>query len=285
MKKTSLLCSLLPFLLPALVWAQASQYGASLHESSWNTTSSRLECTLSHEIPMFGKALFVRLAGEPLGFTLQSQLRVAGEEANLTFRPPAWRHDLADVQGEPIPLERRGAMLALQQGQAKRLLDELESGLLAIFSYLDVGGKARLEVSLSPVQLQRPLRDFQGCVAELLPFNFDQVKTSRVHFSSESAALPLESQAFLNQLAEYLSLDGQVRRVRIEGRADNRGGSVSNYNLAKRRAEAVKQWLVDKGVAADRFVIKSYGERRPLASNKTEQGRAENRAVIITLQR
>lgn len=287
MKKISLLFSLLLSFLPLMVWGQASHYGASLHESDWSVTSSRLDCMLSHDIPNYGEARFIRPAGEGLGFMLASKLRMReGVEVRLDFKAPAWRHDLANEQREPITIEKGGSTLVLEGESAKRLLEELEAGMMATFSYLDPGqAKTRKEVSLSPVKLQRPLREFQACITALLPFNYSQVKISQVPFDVSSAALPLESQLFLNQLAEYLILDGQVRRIRIEGRADNRGGSVSNYNLAKRRAEAVKSWLVERGVAADKFVIKTYGERRPVASNKTEKGRAKNRAATITLQR
>jgi len=70
-------------------------------------------------------------------------------------------------------------------------------------------------------------------------------------------------------------------RVVVEGHTDDVGGEAYNYELGLRRAEAVRDYLISRGVAADRLTVKSFGMTRPLASNATEEGRAQNRRVEL----
>ena len=87
-------------------------------------------------------------------------------------------------------------------------------------------------------------------------------------------------------------LDGQTHRlplgqpgvgvemgvvVEVAGHTDSVGSEEYNQGLSERRAESVQDYLVSKGVKAHRLSSKGYGEMRPVASNDTEEGRAENR--------
>ena len=72
--------------------------------------------------------------------------------------------------------------------------------------------------------------------------------------------------------------------VGIEGHTDNVGNAAANQALSARRAEAVKAYLVGKGIAADRLTATGYGQERPVADNSTINGRAENRRVDFTFK-
>lgn len=74
-------------------------------------------------------------------------------------------------------------------------------------------------------------------------------------------------------------------RVSIEGHTDNRGNADNNRELSKRRAEAVKKYLVDKGIAADRLETVGWGPDRPIADNKKTAGRKANRRVEFMIIR
>tara|TARA_B100001105_G_scaffold217609_1_gene183645 strand:- start:1397 stop:1762 length:366 start_codon:yes stop_codon:yes gene_type:complete len=65
------------------------------------------------------------------------------------------------------------------------------------------------------------------------------------------------------------------------GHTDSIGSDAYNQKLSERRAQAVKDYMVSKGVAADRIQIKGMGESQPVADNKTKEGRAKNRRVEI----
>jgi outer membrane protein OmpA-like peptidoglycan-associated protein len=69
------------------------------------------------------------------------------------------------------------------------------------------------------------------------------------------------------------------RTVRVEGHTDDRGDAARNTDLSQRRADAVKKWLTDKGLAAALLDAKGFGSARPLEPNRNEKARARNRRV------
>jgi outer membrane protein OmpA-like peptidoglycan-associated protein len=73
-------------------------------------------------------------------------------------------------------------------------------------------------------------------------------------------------------------------RVSADGYTDSIGSDAHNEQLSKRRAEAVRQYLVEKGVDASRIAVRGLGKTNPVASNATAKGRAENRRVEIVAQ-
>jgi outer membrane protein OmpA-like peptidoglycan-associated protein len=98
-----------------------------------------------------------------------------------------------------------------------------------------------------------------------------QVKYQTAKFKVLKASFPL-----LNQVVQVLN-DYPKMHVRIEGHTDNVGGESSNLKLSQKRAESVKAYLVSKGIAEDRLEAVGYGLTRPVASNRTAKGRAQNR--------
>ncbi|MDR3393305.1 MAG: OmpA family protein [Sulfuriferula sp.] len=71
--------------------------------------------------------------------------------------------------------------------------------------------------------------------------------------------------------------------VEISGHTDSIGSPKYNMKLSEKRAETVKKYMESKGIAASRMTTKGYGETKPIASNKTKAGRAENRRVEIEI--
>lgn len=72
-------------------------------------------------------------------------------------------------------------------------------------------------------------------------------------------------------------------KVSVEGHTDSKGTDKYNLKLSQRRADAVKKYLVDKGEKADRITAEGKGEAYPIADNKTEKGRFENRRVEVLI--
>ncbi|MBI5067403.1 MAG: OmpA family protein [Deltaproteobacteria bacterium] len=101
----------------------------------------------------------------------------------------------------------------------------------------------------------------------------------KVYFDTARASIKAESNSLLDEAAAVLKNHPEVKKVVIEGHTDNRGGTAKNLKLSEARAQAVKAYLVGKGVEAGRLDAKGYGETKPIADNKTEKGRDANRRV------
>jgi outer membrane protein OmpA-like peptidoglycan-associated protein len=85
---------------------------------------------------------------------------------------------------------------------------------------------------------------------------------------------------YIKKAADILNANPGIV-VEIAGHTDAIGSNSYNMDLGQRRAEAIRALLVEYGVAADRLKVKSYGESKPIASNKSAAGRAKNRRVEI----
>ena len=103
-----------------------------------------------------------------------------------------------------------------------------------------------------------------------------------VQFPYDSAVPTAESQAALNNTVTTLkdpTANVTPDKIEIDGHASSEGQVAYNDKLSERRAQAVANILTQAGIPADRLVIKGFGSRVPVASNKTEAGRIKNRRV------
>ena len=101
----------------------------------------------------------------------------------------------------------------------------------------------------------------------------------KVHFATNKATIKKRSHRILGEVATVLGDNGRISKVRIEGHTDSRGPDEKNMKLSQARADAVRDFLVERGVAAERLVAQGYGETQPIDSNHTGAGRAANRRV------
>lgn len=105
-----------------------------------------------------------------------------------------------------------------------------------------------------------------------------------VNFDNDKATLKPEAMATLDQAAATLKEWGNVR-VEVAGHTDSKASDAYNQALSERRARAVRDYLISRGIAAERLTAKGYGESQPIADNATEEGRARNRRVeLVPLQ-
>src|SRR3569623_1074081 len=106
------------------------------------------------------------------------------------------------------------------------------------------------------------------------------VSLGRVLFIHNKWELTAVTQRTLDQAADYLTRQGRSR-VLICVHADATGGVRANAELSGRRAAAVRDFLLKKGVAADQLLLEGHGEHAPIDENWTELGRARNRQVEL----
>ena len=102
------------------------------------------------------------------------------------------------------------------------------------------------------------------------------------NFETGKAMLEPESYTVLDELVAYL-VRKDDERIEIGGHTDNVGTAANNLKLSQERAESVRSYLISRGIAEDRVTAKGYGFTQPVADNKTEDGRAQNRRTEVKI--
>jgi len=103
-----------------------------------------------------------------------------------------------------------------------------------------------------------------------------------IHFAFDSSVLSDQTQQILKGKADYLRTNSGVT-VTVEGHCDERGTDAYNITLGERRAESVKNFLVDLGISANRLNTVSYGEERPIVMGQKEASWAKNRRAQFVI--
>ncbi len=103
--------------------------------------------------------------------------------------------------------------------------------------------------------------------------------SARIHFDFDSAQIRSDAYPLLNEYVKALQGGLSDAKLVIAGHTDDTGSENYNWNLSRRRAQAIEDYLVGHGIGAERLVVKAYGESQPVASNDTENGRIRNRRV------
>ncbi len=108
------------------------------------------------------------------------------------------------------------------------------------------------------------------------------MRLSNVFFEYNKADIQQESADELERLLVFLQKNTSIS-IEISGHTDASGSDEYNLDLSKRRAEAVRKYLIGKGIASDRLTSKGFGKTKPVGSNATEEGKALNRRVEFTI--
>lgn len=106
------------------------------------------------------------------------------------------------------------------------------------------------------------------------------VVLEQVYFDTGKSTLKPASHKTLNDLVEVLKLKTTMM-IEIQGHTDHVGKEEENLSLSQQRAEAVKQYLVSKGIDGSRIQAKGYGSGMPVADNASEEGKAKNRRTSL----
>ena len=105
----------------------------------------------------------------------------------------------------------------------------------------------------------------------------------KVQFALDKSEILSVSFGLLDEVAKVIQENPHVQKVSIEGHASDEGDDKYNLTLSKARAEAVRAYLVSKGVAADRLSSTGFGETKPLVANDTPENREKNRRVEFNI--
>ena len=120
-----------------------------------------------------------------------------------------------------------------------------------------------------------------------LPLTGSQIDVvGTIEFDTNSADIRQTPQTLgiLNTVANAGKVYTQITKLRVEGHTDSDGDDAANQNLSERRAQSVVRWLTDHGIAPSRLVAVGCGERDPLASNSTDEGKQRNRRTEFDIE-
>ncbi len=281
-----------PFLFALLAMAGpvAADYRyiqAPIETAGWAAGGDRLQCVLTHVIPGYGQVDFLRRPKHGLIFRVQV-LRgpKQGGTARLVSLPPEWKHHTLPRNLGTVPVVPGKTPFYLNNGWARRLLAELETGMTPVLRYRDwADGSDIVEVRVQSLRFGEAWSQFQFCEQKLLNYDFADVRHTVFLYGFGKTGLDAAMRSRLDQIVEYIGLDPSVKRIRVDGWTDSKGFARINIKVARKRAQAVRDYLVGKGLPAEMIQVIAHHEKDVKFSNRTQAGRNANRRVEVTLYR
>lgn len=269
--------------------ADFRRYQGTLENSKWqNTTETRLQCDLVHEIPNYGHAVFSSEAGkiDNLAFELEMMRLPADYSlANIESVPPRWKpgkgsKPITDLQW------RKQFNGDVDEKSAWVMLTELEKGYFPTLYYTDWHNRHdRVAVALASTNFRDPYYQFLKCRSNLLKYSFDDISQLTLNFEFGGTDLDKDSKKKLAKVEEYLKHDKEIESISVKAYSDSFGGRWHNLEVSRKRADQIKQFFVQAGIDGTKISVEGFGEKRHIASNQTELGREENRRVIVQMTR
>jgi outer membrane protein OmpA-like peptidoglycan-associated protein len=255
-----------------------------MHEAGWTSSGDKLQCTLSQEIPDFGKVVFTSYAGG--NFTLMYDLTREKpvrpvQKAVLRAEPPPWKQNIRASDITTTTLVPGKQAIVFGRVPALRALYELEKGMAPTLHFADwVDARDQVSVTATSVRLKEALQQFQACSGNLHPDGFEDVNRRVIYFKPDNIDLNAKYFHDLNRIASYVKVDPAVTRVVVKGYADDRGTPQYNEELSQMRVDTIRSYLLDHGVDESKLVSVYFGEMQSKAG-----GRKKDRRVEIELIR
>lgn len=198
-------------------------------------------------------------------------------------------------QGQNPPPQQQGGMNRTQKGAIIGALAGVAAGLLSGDDATErrqraligagVGGLAGGAIGNYQDRQERALRERMAGTGVDVVRQGDNITLnmpSNITFAFNSANLDPQFHPVLDNVASTLTEYNQTI-VEVAGHTDSIGTDAVNQRLSEQRAASVGNYLMSKGLVRDRFILTGAGKTRPIASNDTDAGRAQNRRVEITL--
>jgi outer membrane protein OmpA-like peptidoglycan-associated protein len=177
------------------------------------------------------------------------------------------------------------AIISDQQGQ----LQHAQSSLANTHAALEKQKEMTAQERQARLDAEKKASDAMDALSKSLAVKADTRGTvitlsGGVVFATGQATILPGAQAQLNQVADALKTQAEHHFV-VEGHTDNQGTDAINNELSTRRANAVRDYLVVRGVASEAITAQGFGSTRPVGDNKNPEGRAMNRRVEIIVDR
>uniref|UniRef100_UPI003BAC0457 flagellar protein MotY n=1 Tax=Ningiella ruwaisensis TaxID=2364274 RepID=UPI003BAC0457 len=264
-------------------------YQVDVEQSNWEMRSqTRLKCEISHEIPGYGIASFTTEASKQLNMEFyldMYRLPNRYDSAIVYSMPPKWMPGLAKREIARMDL-RKQYDGDLPSQAAWQMLTELEKGFWPTIYYNDwLNPNDKVAVALNATAFEEVYYNFSRCVANLLPYSFEDIAYTVLTYQKNSAELTKYSQRRLDMIGEYLKEDLDLDLVLLDGYTDSYGGPYANEQLSIRRANAIRDYFASLGVDGERIEITGHGEKRHVSPNDSRLDRAKNRRVVVRLSK
>ncbi len=117
-------------------------------------------------------------------------------------------------------------------------------------------------------------------IAQTTTIEKHSIYSAEVYFDFGKDSIRSDADSIMNGVVQFCKKEPSVF-IKITAHTDDVGSFENNFELSKRRAEAVKSFLAENGIVADSLTIDVFGEKKPIASNKTDDGRQRNRRATI----
>jgi len=270
--------------LPTFDGLEAKTFGAKLDKSQWYLSASIFECSLVHEIPYYGKGIFYHEAGEELKFltsTLSNPMKPG--KAALVIEASSWKpgnviEDLGyvDVIDSTKPI-------VVNKKKATAMMSGLLAGMAPTFTRKAWFTDDSIRLYINSIHFRSVYDGYLECISGLLPVNFKQVERTRVHFETDKAELTTGDKKSLDRVILYVTADSSVTAIYVDGHTDNTGRRIYNRRLSKARAEAVRDYLVRKGLPTETIRTRYHGERYPAVKNSNKKNKSKNRRTTVRL--
>ncbi len=184
--------------------------------------------------------------------------------------------------------ERNRVLLEAREREAARaseLAAERGQALAAREQELELTARQAEQAEQRAQQLAEQAQSLEQQLTELEAEQTERgwvLTLSDVLFDFDRAELNPGAATTIDRLARFLE-ENPDRKIAIEGHTDSSGSAAYNRELSRQRAEAVRQALVERGIASNRIEVRALGEEFPVATNDTDAGRQLNRRVEIVL--
>ncbi len=255
-------------------------------QSQWRVDATRFDVSLVLESDSGILFEFYQNAGLPLAFRFSAPylLREA-ESANLY------------LINSPLQSVKEKSLIdswIYQSDDAFISSDMLgfDKSISGFVNHMSGGGWGRLELKdkssvnytmdIPSIDFNQKLSDFNRFRSDLPELNWTMAENSRVYFEIGQAGLTALELRKLDNLVEYIEIDGAIEAISIDAHTDSTGRRLNNLTLSKQRGDAVRALLMEKNVNPDLInTVRYHGERYPVAG----AGGRENRRVEIRLSR
>lgn len=214
-----------------------------------------------------------------LAYTADRRAQIAEARANATQSTGQQQQTINDMHTDQT-LQLKAT--STQLGQANQRLVLQGQAMQSQEQQLATEREARAAADKRAAQSAADLAKFASVKQEARGMVI--TLSGGVLFASSKSELMPAAQVKLNGVAEALTQQDPDSKMVVEGHTDSQGGASYNQDLSQRRAQTVREYLVSRGIAADRVTSQGFGSSRSVADNGSAEGRANNRRVEIVVE-